>query len=165
MKDISSRIDIQISSQITKLKNQQSSLQKESNLVEQKIGEVLNKIETNAKSELIRSSPEILQELLGMLSQLSNSPAAIISPVGKELHIVNELIPGYMDGEFVIEDFGSLRRRGAPIYSPPLTLHGQVWKLKVRPYPHSINPINECTRVSTVFSERSCNDEFVTDAG
>ena len=69
MKDITSRIDMQICSQITKLRYQQSTLQKDSDIVEQKIGEVLNKIETNVKSEFISSFPSMLQELVGMSSQ------------------------------------------------------------------------------------------------
>ena len=131
MKDITSRIDMQISSQISKLRHQQSTLQKDSDIVEQKIGDVLNKIETSVKSELIRSFPELLQELLGMSHQLAKPPTANLTYLGKELEFTNELVPSYLEQEFVIENFSACRSRGTPIYSPPLNLHGQVWKLKL----------------------------------
>ena len=153
MKDITSRIDMQISSQIAKLRHQQSTLQKDSDIVEQKIGDVLNKIELSVKSELIRSFPELLQELLGMSVQLAKPPTANLTYLGKELEFTNELVPPYLDREFVIEGFFSCRRRGTPIYSPPLYLHGQVWKLKLRisGYSLSFRPIiyiNSVTGVS-----------------
>ncbi|KAI6656409.1 E3 ubiquitin-protein ligase TRIM37 [Oopsacas minuta] len=133
MKDITSRIDIQISAQLAKLRHQQSTLQKDSDIVEKKIGEVLNKIETSVKSDLISSFPELLQELIGMSSQLAKPPTANLTFLGKELEFTNELVPNYLEKEFIIEDFSTCRRRGSPIYSPPLTLHGQIWKLKVYP--------------------------------
>ena len=131
MKDITSRLDMQISSQITKLRHQQSTLQKDSDIVEQKIGEVLNKIDTSVKSEFISSFPDLLQELVGMSSQLSKPHTANLTFLGKELEFTNELVPPFCDKEFVIEDFTSCKSSGSPIYSPPLTLHGQTWKLKV----------------------------------
>ena len=124
MKDITSRIDMQICSQITKLRYQQSTLQKDSDIVEQKIGEVLNKIETNVKSEFISSFPSMLQELVGMSSQLAKPPTASLTSLGKELEFTNELVPPFCDKEFVIEEFTS--SSGAPI-TRPLCLHGQTW--------------------------------------
>lgn len=51
----------------------------------------------------------------------------------QKLNFINELIPPYQEGVFVVEQFNRKMREKAVVYSPIMEQEGLEWRLKVYP--------------------------------
>lgn len=124
------RLDTDLKKKMVTLTRQKSSLNHETEQLDQLLYEIDHQMRSSSKSQLIMKSPDLLK----MIHQVRLKPMAyyITAPVSSEF--VSEVVPPYDTGTFLLERFAVLQRRSAPVYSKTLSTHGLEWRLKVYPY-------------------------------
>lgn len=124
------RLDTDLKKKLVTLMRQKSSLDRETEQLDQLLFEIDHQMNTCSRSQLIMKSPDLLK----MIHQVRLKPMAcyITAPVSADF--VSEVVPPYDTGTFLLERFAILQRRSAPVYSKTLNVHGLEWRLKVYPY-------------------------------
>lgn len=124
------RLDAHLKLKLVMLMRQKSSLDRETEHLEQLLDEIEHQMTTCSRSQLIMKSPDLLK----MIHQVRLKPMAcyITAPVSADF--VSEIVPPYDTGTFVMETFTLLQRKSAPVYSNVLNVNGLQWRLKVYPF-------------------------------
>ncbi|XP_055316274.1 protein PF3D7_1417600-like [Sitodiplosis mosellana] len=124
------RLDSHLKLKLVTLVRQKTSLNHETEQLEQLLDEIEHQMNSCSRSQLITKSPELLK----MIHQVRLKPMTcyVMAPV--PVDFVSEIVPSYETGTFLMEKFTSLQRKGLPIYSNELNVNGLQWRLKVYPY-------------------------------
>ncbi|XP_031631421.1 uncharacterized protein LOC116345847 [Contarinia nasturtii] len=124
------RLDSHLKLKLVTLMRQKSSLNHETEQLEQLLDEIEHQINSCSRSQLIMKSPELLK----MIHQVRLKPMScyVMAPVPADF--ISEIVPAYDTGIFILERFTSLQRKGVPVYSNELNVNGLQWRLKVYPY-------------------------------
>lgn len=124
------RLDSHLKLKLVTLMRQKSSLNHETEQLEQLLDEIEHQINSCSRSQLIMKSPELLK----MIHQVRLKPMScyVMAPVPADF--ISEIVPAYDTGTFLMERFTSLQRKGVPVYSNELNVNGLQWRLKVYPY-------------------------------
>ncbi|XP_063226003.1 E3 ubiquitin-protein ligase TRIM37-like isoform X2 [Bacillus rossius redtenbacheri] len=123
------RLDSQLKAKLLTLMGQKNSLTQETEHLEALLQEVDHQLHTCTRSELIKKSSDLSR----MIHQIRKKPMAsfVTAPVPADFQ--SEIVPGYDNSTFVMQDFTQLQLKADPIYSPPLHVNGLSWRLKVYP--------------------------------
>ncbi|XP_033627002.1 E3 ubiquitin-protein ligase TRIM37-like [Asterias rubens] len=123
------RLESQLKMKLLTLMGQKNSLTQETELLESLLQEVEHQLRSCTKSELIAKSGELLQ----MFTQVHRKPMASFVTAPVPASFMSELVPSYDSSKFVLNSFIALQHKADPVYSPPLTVCGLNWRLKVYP--------------------------------
>lgn len=125
-----SRLDSHLKLKLVSLVRQKSSLDHETEQLEQLLDEIEHQMNSCSRSQLIMKSPDLLK----MIHQVRLKPMSCYATTTIPADFVSEIVPAYDTGSFLMEKFTALQRKGVPVYSNELNVNGLQWRLKV--YPH-----------------------------
>lgn len=123
------RLESQLKIKLVTLMRQKSSLDHETEHLEQLLDEIENQMNTCSRSQLIMKSPELLK----MIHQVRLKPMACYVTAPVPANFISEIVPAYDECTFLMDTFTSLQRKGVPVYSNELNVNGLQWRLKVYP--------------------------------
>lgn len=123
------RLESQLKVKLVTLMRQKSSLDHETEHLEQLLDEIENQMNTCSRSQLIMKSPELLK----MIHQVRLKPMACYVTAPVPADFLSEIVPAYDECTFLMEKFTVLQRKGVPVYSNELDVNGLQWRLKVYP--------------------------------
>lgn len=123
------RLDSHLKLKLLTLMRQKSSLDSETEQLEQLLDEIEHQMNSCSRSQLIMKSPELLK----MIHQVRLKPMACYVTAPVPADFVSEIVPAYDTGTFIMEKYSVLQRKGVPIYSNELNVNGLQWRLKVYP--------------------------------
>lgn len=124
------RLDSHLKLKLVTLMRQKSSLDHETEQLEQLLDEIEHQMNSCSRSQLIMKSPELLK----MIHQVRLKPMSCYVTAPVPADFVSEIVPAYDTGTFLMEKFTTLQRKGVPVYSNELNVNGLQWRLKVYPY-------------------------------
>lgn len=124
-----SRLDAQLKSKLLTLMAQKNSLSQETEQLETILKSVEQQLNMSCKSELVSISNEILQRM----AEIQSKPMASFVTAAVPADFPSEIVPPYDGSTFVMHNFSVLQQRADPVYSPPLSVCGLTWRLKVYP--------------------------------
>ncbi|XP_025092626.1 E3 ubiquitin-protein ligase TRIM37-like isoform X2 [Pomacea canaliculata] len=123
------RLESQLKSKLLTLMGQRSRLTQEAELWESVLEKVGGELGNSGRSELVRRSSEIME----LFRQVHLRPMASFVSAPVPADFTSEIVPQYDTSTFVMKNFSVLRQRADPVYSPPLSVSGLSWRLKVYP--------------------------------
>lgn len=123
------RLENQLKTKVITLMNQRNQLSQETESIDTIIQEVENEIRSNTKSELINKQLQILQRC----QQINRKPMASFVTAAVPGDFTSEIVPQYDSSTFQINNFSQSQLKADPVYSPPLSINGLSWRLKVYP--------------------------------
>lgn len=91
---------------------------------------IIREIENSSKSKLISKSDALAAYIRNISNQISSQNCAV-EPVS--INFKSEILPDYLKGDFIIENFSMVKEEKEIVYSDPLTSVGVTWRLKVYP--------------------------------
>ncbi|KAF8788084.1 E3 ubiquitin-protein ligase TRIM37 like protein [Argiope bruennichi] len=130
-----SRLNAQLKTKLFTLMAKKNSLSQETEHLETILKSVEQQLNTCSKSQLIIQSNEILQNM----AEIQNKPMNCFITAAVPTYFPSEIVPEYDGSTFVMQNFSVLQQRADPVYSPPLHVCGQTWRLKV--YPDGIHAV------------------------
>jgi len=123
------RLDSQLKSKLLVLMGQKNTLSQETEQIEQLLGQVESQLLSASKGQLIAKSEELLQ----LAVAANKKPKASFVTGAVQADFQSEIVPGYDERTFSMQHFSLLQSKADPVYSPPLTVNGLSWRLKVYP--------------------------------
>jgi len=123
------RLDSQLKSKLLVLMGQKNTLSQETEQIEQLLGQVESQLLSASKGQLIAKSEDLLQLALAA----NKKPRATFVTGAVQADFQSEIVPGYDEKTFSMSQFSCLQSKADPVYSPPLSVNGLSWRLKVYP--------------------------------
>ena len=123
------RLDSQLKSKLLVLMGQKNTLSQETEQIEQLLGQVESQLLSASKGQLIAKSEDLLQ----LAVAANKKPKASFVTGAVQADFQSEIVPGYDERTFSMSHFSLLQSKADPVYSPPLTVNGLSWRLKVYP--------------------------------
>jgi len=123
------RLDSQLKSKLLVLMGQKNTLSQETEQIEQLLGQVESQLLSASKGQLIAKSEDLLQ----LAVAANKKPKASFVTGTVQADFQSEIVPGYDERTFSMQHFSLLQSKADPVYSPPLTVNGLSWRLKVYP--------------------------------
>ena len=123
------RLDSQLKSKLLILMGQKNTLSQETEQIEQLLGQVESQLLSASKGQLIAKSEELLQ----LAVAANKKPRANFVTGAVQADFQSEIVPGYDEKTFSMSQFSTLQTKADPVYSPPLSVNGLSWRLKVYP--------------------------------
>ena len=123
------RLDSQLKSKLLVLMGQKNTLSQETEQIEQLLGQVESQLLSASKGQLISKSDDLLQLAIAA----NKRPKASFVSGSVQADFQSEIVPTYDERTFSMTHFSLLQSKADPVYSPPLTVNGLSWRLKVYP--------------------------------
>ena len=123
------RLDSQLKSKLLVLMGQKNTLSQDTEQIEQLLGRVESQLLSASKGQLIAKSEDLLQ----LAVAANKKPKATFVTGAVQADFQSEIVPGYDEKTFSMANFSGLQSKADPVYSPPLSVNGLSWRLKVYP--------------------------------
>ena len=123
------RLDSQLKAKLLVLMGQKNSLSRETEQVEQLLGQVEARMAGASKGQLIAQSEQLLQLAVAANKKPMAAFISASQPVLPDFQ--SEIVPSYDEKTFSMAHFSQLQSKADPVYSPPLHVNGLSWRLKV----------------------------------
>ena len=125
-----SRLENQLKAKVITLMNQRSQIGQETESIDTLVKEIEFEIKSSGKSDLINKQLQVVQKC----QQINRKPmTSFVSSTVTASDFTSEIVPQYDTSTFMINNFSQSQLKADPVYSPPLSINGLSWRLKVYP--------------------------------